>query len=507
MSEVGRVYLVGAGPGDPGLITLKGIRCLERAQVVLHDALSSPALLRYVPAGCEIVDVGKRAGMQMRQQDETNALMVSRAKEGLTVVRLKGGDPYVFGRGGEEAQHLSAAGVPFEMVPGVSSLTAAPAYAGIPITHRGLSSEVTVVTGHSRSVQPDGGGVDWDALARANTTLVVLMGVSNRRKIADRLMAGGRSADTPVAAVRWGTTSRQKSIRTTLSRLGESPIESPSVIVIGEVAALDLGWFEALPLFGRSIAITRAPERAEGMADLLLDLGAEVCEIPTIQLAEPEDWGDVDRAIRDIASFDWVVFTSANGAKRFFARLVGLGLDVRELKGIKIACIGPATAEAVAANCLKVDLVPARRDAEGLAESFGTVEGIEDLHFLLPKPEVARETLPNFLRESGATVTEAICYRTVTADSLPPGARGCLKPDSLDLVTFTSPSTVNGFAQLVGQESVEEIVKWLPAGCIGPTTTRAAKEVGFRVVAEPAPEQISSGSLVEAIAAHFRSPL
>jgi uroporphyrinogen III methyltransferase/synthase len=499
----GKVYIVGAGPGDPGLITIKGIRCVERAEVVLHDALSSPELLRHAPEGCEIVDVGKRAGMQMQQQQDTNALMVARAKAGLRVVRLKGGDPFVFGRGGEEVQVLKAAGVPYEVVPGVSSLTAVPAYAGIPITHRGASSEVTVVTGHSRAIRGNAGGVDWEALARANTTLVILMGVANRDKIARRLIDGGRSADTPVAAVRWGTTQRQTTVRTSLGRLGETPVESPAVIVIGEVAAMDLGWFESLPLFGRSVAVTRAPQQAGRMTDRLEALGAHVVEIPTIRFDDPQDWAPADRAIRALSSFQWVVFTSANGVTRFLQRILALGGDLRDLKGVRIACIGPATAEAVAAHHLRVDLTASRRDGEGLAEAFLEAGPVRGSRFLLPRPEVAGEALPGALADAGAEVVEVACYRTVPASRLPPGARDALRPGAMDLVTFTSSSTVNGFVQLVARESLADVVDWLPAACIGPLTADAADAAGFRVVARPSREQISADSLVDAIAGYF----
>ncbi len=504
MPIAGKVFIVGGGPGDPGLITLKGIRSLERADVVLYDALCNRSLLHHAPTGCECVDVGKRVGCQMQQQADTNGLMVKLASEGKTVVRLKGGDPFVFGRGGEEALWLQEAGVPFEVVPGVSSLAAVPAYAGIPITHRGLSPEVTVVTGHSRAIRDDGSGsVDWDALARANTTIVILMGVAHRARIAERLIAGGRSADTPVAAIRWGTTARQKTVRTTLGDLGAAPVESPSVIVVGEVAGLDLSWFENRPLFGRSIAVTRAEEQSGGIADSLEDLGAQVVPLPCIRISEPEDWSPVDRAIRDLASFDWAVFTSANGVRSFFARLSAAGLDGRALHGVKVACIGPATTGVLADRGLKADLEPPRRDSEGLFEAFRSNGRLSGGRFLLPGPDSPRDVLPNALRSGGAEVVQVVCYRTLPVES-----QGGWDPTELDqeflhLVTFTSPSTVRGFVQIVGREHIESVVEWLPAACIGQVTSRAAQDAGFGVVAEPSPDRSSADGLVEAVVEHY----
>ncbi len=502
-----KVYLVGAGPGDPELLTLKGLRCIRQADVILYDGLANPDLLEEAPEGCEVVDVGKRAGAgahgREQQQAQINALMVERAKAGQLVVRLKGGDPFVFARGGEEAEALQKAGVFFEVVPGITSAIAAPAYAGIPVTHRGLSSHVTFVTGHTASLKE----LNWEALAglvRSGGTLVILMGISNRGQVGEKLMAGGCAPNTPVALVRWGTLPEQVTARATLGALGDVDIASPAAIVVGKVAALDFSWFESRPLFGRRMVVTRTREQASGLVQALQDLGAEALEAPTIQVVDPAEWAPVDRAIEEIETFDWVVFASANGVERFFGRILALGRDLRILKGVKIAAVGPGTAERVGAYFLRVDLCPTHRVAEGMVKALAQTGEVEGRRFLIPRPEVAREALPAGLRKMGGEVQEVVAYRTVKPETLPEEVAERLERGEVDLVTFTSSSTARHFADLLGSKRLEGVRRRIPAGCIGPTTSKTARDLGFRVVAESPEDDISISGLAGAILAYFK---
>jgi uroporphyrinogen III methyltransferase/synthase len=457
------VYLVGAGPGDPGLLTVRGAEVLRRADVVVHDRLAEASLLGLAPPGALRIDVGKTPGGPI-DQDGINRLLVEHGSVGRSVVRLKGGDPFVFGRGGEEAGALIEAGVAFEVVPGISSAIAAPAYAGIPVTHRGLSTSFTVVTGHSRH-EPEH-DTDWEALARAGDTIVVLMGVAHRDEIAKHLLAGGLDPDTPVCAVRWGTRPEQSTVRTTLSRLGETAMEPPATIVIGKVAGLDLAWFETRPLFGVRVIVTRAREQASGLSASLRALGAQPIELPVIEIADPPP----DRqkllaaAAAGVGQYDWVVFTSANAVDRFLP-LVG---DARRFGSARIAAIGPGTADALRSRSLVADLVPQRFVAESLLEAFPAPDGPDGPgRVLLPRAAVARDVLPKGLRAKGWTVDVVEAYRTVPAPS-PAG------PVEADVVTFTSSSTVANFMAL--GLPVPPIV-----ACIGPVTAKTAEEHGLTV--------------------------
>ncbi len=406
------VYLVGAGPGDPGLFTRRGAALLEAADVVVYDRLGTAALMSMARADAVLIDVGKAPGRAAMTQDQINSTLVEQGRAHDIVVRLKGGDPFVFGRGGEEAEALMGAGIPFEIVPGVTSAIAAPSYGGVPVTHRGVSTHFTVVTGHE---DPTKGrtDTDWEALARVGGTLVVLMGAGHLPAIAERLMAAGRSADTPVAAVRWGTTPQQRTIRTTLGQAADAGIESPSAIVIGDVAALDFGWFEQRPLFGRSVVVTRAREQASSLRVRLEALGAHVIELPSIAL-EPAPF-----ELPDLQQYDWLVFTSANGVDHFVRRgLHESGLDTRALAGMRIAAIGPGTADALARVGIVPDLVPERFIAESLLAAFPepTRPGSK---VLLARAEVARDVLPDGLQAKGYAVDVLTVYRTVRAEPSP----------------------------------------------------------------------------------------
>jgi len=495
----GTVFLVGAGPGDPGLLTIRGAEVLGQADVVVHDRLSDPGLLSLAPSGAERVDVGKRPD-DRGNQDAINGLLVAKAQQGLRVVRLKGGDPFVFGRGGEEAQALLAAGVPFEVVPGVTSAIAVPAYGGVPVTHRGLSTCFTVVAGHSRSVgnSPALGGTNWEALAAAGGTIVVLMGAAHRAEIADRLMGGGMSPSTPVLAVQWGTGPRQASVRTTLGRLAETVLAPPVTIVIGAVASLDLAWYGQRPLAGRTVVVTRASHQAPALSARLRDEGAQVLEVPTVAIAGPADGGAALRAavgkLRG-GSYSWVVFTSANGVDRFFEHVP----DARWLSPARVAAVGPATAAALRAYRIQADLVPSDYRAEGLLASFpvplhgatpspgatpssgpGATPSPSATRpaVLLPQAEGASDVLSAGLTRQGWAVEVVEAYRTVPV-AAPPGL--LTAASRADAVCFASSSAVRSYLDQAGSAGAE-----LPAviACIGPATAATARSRGLHVTVE-----------------------
>jgi uroporphyrinogen III methyltransferase/synthase len=464
------VYLVGAGPGDPGLLTVRGAEVLSRADIVVHDRLAEQQLLDLAPAGAERIDVGKSPGGPV-DQERINALLVAHGRAGREVVRLKGGDPFVFGRGGEEAMALVAAGVDFEIVPGVTSAVAVPAYAGVPVTHRGLATSFTVVTGHSRSHVER--ATNWEALAAAGGTIVVLMGVAHRGTVADRLIGGGLAPQTPVLAVRWGTRPEQVSQRTTLEGLGSTPMEPPVTLVIGEVAGLDVGWYEHRPLLGRRVVVTRASEQASGLSARLRDLGARPVEVPTIRIVGPSDAG---RALAEAAQalragrYGWVVFTSANSVRR----LMELLPDARSFAGARVAAIGPGTAAALAEHRLVADLVPSRFVAESLLEVFPDPPG-DGRAVLLPRAAVARAVLPNGLRAKGWELDVVEAYRSEPAPMTP---TMLAEASSADAVCFTSSSTVSAYLAAAGRAGVPKIVV-----CIGPVTAATAREAGVEVTA------------------------
>ncbi len=498
--QTGCVHLVGAGPGDPELLTVKGLRLVREADVIMYDGLANPALLKEAPRACECINVEKRPGFQRVQQDAINHIMVDRAKKGLRVVRLKGGDPIVFGRGGEEAEILRDRGIPFEIVPGVTSAIAAPAYAGIPVTHRGISPHVTIVTGTTASLEGQG-EIDWEGLAKVGGTLLILMGTRKRGEIARRLIAGGCSRDTPVAAIQWGTLPSQRTVRTTLAEMGAVEMGNPAVIVVGKVAAMDLDWFVSKSLFGRTIAVTRAHTQASDLVHMLQRLGAWVLEVPTLEFAEPDSWRDVDCAIADLHAFDWLVLTSTNGTDRFLGRLFQQGRDARALGKTKIATVGAATSARARAWHLGVDLEARDRASEGLLGAFGG--DLSGQRFLLPRPEKSRDVLAKGLRQRGAEVCEIIVYKTVIPDGLPADFFQHLKRDAIDLVTFTSSSTVLNLINLLGTRQNAGRER-LPAACIGPITAQTAAAQGFDVVVELAESSVSISGLVRAIEAYFR---
>jgi uroporphyrinogen III methyltransferase/synthase len=480
------VYLVGAGPGDPGLLTVRAAEVLGRADVVVHDRLAGRSLLDLAAAGAERIDVGKSPGGPI-DQEAINALLVERARAGQTVVRLKGGDPFVFGRGGEEAAALRLAGVSFEVVPGVTSAIAVPAYAGVPVTHRGLSTSFTVVTGHSRhAVDED---TNWDAIAAAGGTIIILMGVAHRAEIAKRLMEAGLNPSTPVAAVRWGTRPGQVTQRITLGELGEVLMEPPVTIVVGAVAGLDLAWYEARPLFGRRIVVTRPRHEAGTLSMRLAELGADPLELPAIRLVGPADGG---AGLREAAAalgqgrYRWVVFTSARAVSPLLAEVP----DARAFGRTRIAAIGPGTAAQLGRHFLVADLVPDQFVAEALVGSFPQGDGGR---VLLPRAAAARDVLPRGLQAKGWTVDVVEAYRTQR--ELPSSAE-LQAASGADAVTFTSSSTVTSYLSMAGDRAVPPVV-----ACIGPVTASTARDAGLTVDVVAAEHTIDG--LIAALLEHF----
>jgi len=478
------VYLVGAGPGDPGLLTVRGAELLRRADVVVHDRLSAEELLDLAPAHAERIDVGKAPGHARVTQEGINQLLVEHGRTGKLVVRLKGGDPTVFARGGEEAMALADAGVPFEFVPGITSAIAVPAYAGIPVTQRFSSTSFTVVTGHEDPSIGEDGSVDWDAVARVGGTIVILMGVGRIRSISERLIAAGRDPDTPAAAVIWGTRPQQRTVRATLATLADQDLEPPATIVVGAVAGLDLAWFERRPLFGRTVVVTRARAQASELLDRLRELGAETVEVPAIRIDEPADGSAALRAaVAELGAYDWVVVTSPNGARR----LLDACRDARSFGAARVAAIGPGTADALRAGNIEADLVPERFVAEGLLEVFPHGPG----RVLLARAAEARDVLPEGLRERGWEVDVVEAYRTVQGR---PSDEELAAVAAADVVTFTSSSTVGNFLAVC--DTVPPLV-----ACIGPVTAATAREHGLAVDVEAGVHTIDG--LVDALVAHL----
>jgi len=492
-----RVALVGAGPGDPGLLTLRGRELLERAEVVIYDHLANTALLEFAPAQAERIYVGKRSGSDPRYQENINALLLEKARSGKRVVRLKGGDPFIFGRGGEEAEALRAAGIPYEVVPGVTAGYAVPAYAGIPITHREVTSTVAFVTGHA---DPESGenSVQWEKLATATGTLVLYMAWRNLGAIARKLIECGRPPGTPVAVVSWGTTPQQQTATGTLAdiaaRVAERGLKPPTVTVIGEVVSLrdTLGWFERLPLFGRRIVVTRARHQAGALSRGLRERGALPIELPTIELRDPESFAPLDRAAREVECYDWLIFTSANGVERFFARLELAGRDARAIRA-RVCAIGPATAEELRRHGVRADRVAAEYRAEGVLEALAG-EQLDGRRILIPRAAVARDLLPRQLEARGARVEVVEAYRTVAAEIPAKELRhlASAEESGADLIIFTSSSTA---------EHCPPELRSIPAASIGPITTETARRLGFNVVVEA--REYTVDGLLAALESYF----
>jgi len=479
----GRVYLVGAGPGDEGLITVKGARLISEADCIIYDALANPGLLQHAREDAEIIFGGKKPNSHTMSQEILNELLVDKAKEGKMVVRLKGGDPYVCGRGGEEGLALREADIHFEVVPGISSVSAVPAYAGIPLTHRKLSSSFSVFTGRSNPDQkmPD---YPWETIARTPGTKVLLMCVERFQEIAQALMEHGLEKETPAAMISWGTYGRQKSVVGDLESLGElalkSGIVSPSIAIIGEVVRLSeqLNWFERKPLFGRRIVVTRPVSSSDALRNRLSELGAEIMSVPTIRSDTPTRSRELVECILGIGEYDWIVFTSARGVEAFFDAFFKAFNDIRSLGNLRIAAVGPATAKKLQDLHLVVDAVPASFKADQITNAIQEHESIENIRILLARAEVANMDLPKDLESKGAIVDDVACYRTIAETEDPFGMGEKLQNDGADWLTFASGSAVESFHDRFDLPDLLETYPEMKVASIGPETSKALNDLG-----------------------------
>lgn len=501
----GKVYLVGAGPGDPKLLTLKGKECLEEADVILYDYLINPDILDFSKPSAEKIFVGKKGSSSCRQ-GEINSLIIQKAMSGKVVVRLKGGDPFIFGRGGEEAAALVEEGLPFEVVPGITSAIAVPAYAGIPLTHRDLSSSVAFITGHEDPAKIES-SVDWSKISTGIDTLVFLMGLGNLSTITKQLVRHGRSPETPIALVHWGTRFDQKTVVGTLKNIekkrDEAELEPPVLVIVGEVIHLreKLNWFEKRPLFGKKILITRSKEQSKDFSDLLFYYGAEPVIFPTILLVPPDRWEEMDQAIRSIGSYDWMIFSSVNGVHFFMNRLKTLGKDIRALHQIKICAVGSSTAEEFLKYGIKVDLVPGSFQGESVVEEFKQM-AVKGQRFLIPRAKAAREILPEALKKMGARVDVVTAYQNVKPVENTEKIRKLLSGHKISVVTFTSSSTVKNFMELFDSTDLKSYLTNATIASIGPITSKTLQEYGYQ--ADIQPDEHTILGLTEAIVHYFK---
>jgi uroporphyrinogen III methyltransferase/synthase len=509
----GKVYIVGAGPGDTGLLTVRGLKYLQMADTIVYDFHLNAQVLNMANEAAEFIYAGKRGGTHTMKQEEINRVLVQKAKEGHTVCRLKGGDPFVFGRGGEEAEALSAEGIDFEIVPGVSSAIAAPAYAGIPLTHRLYSSSLAILPGYEDPSKKES-SIDWAKLSQGVGTIVFLMTVRNIATVCRKLIDNGRSPKTPVAVVRWGTRADQTTIVSNLEEIAdtvkEKDIRPPAVMIVGEVVNLreHLRWYEKKPLFGYRILVTR-----EDSGDLmkLEDMGAEIISFPTIKVVPPSDWRQLDWAIDRIGTYHWMIFTSANAVRYFFERFFERDRDIRDLKGLRICSIGRKTASAVRRYGLKIDLIPEKFNAEGLVESFTKTEShgtfpskssvignqtLKGIRFVLPRAEVAREVLPEKILELGGEIDIVTAYRTIKPEVHGKRLRRFLKEGKISVATFTSAATFNNFISII-DEDVHDLLKGVSIAVIGPVTAKAVEKAGFSV--DIMPEEATVNALAARI--------
>lgn len=499
-----KVYLVGTGPGDPGLLTLKGRALLERAGCVIYDFLVHEEILRWAPADCEKIFAGKRAGRHVMKQEEINRLMIERAQAGVAVVRLKGGDPFIFGRGGEEALALAQAGVPFEVVPGVSAGSAVPAYAGIPLTHRGLSSSVTFLTGHEETSHMGTAKRMLPADA-PDGTLVLFMGTRNLPEITAALIAQGRDPSTPAAVIRWGATPDQEVIAGTLADIASKAagIHPPALAVVGEVVTLrdKILWFERLPLFGKRVVMTRPRGQSESFRQMLIERGAQPVDLPCIEICDPPSWEPLDRAIRRLDEFNFLLVTSVNGARNFMARLEACGFDSRHLGGVVIGAIGPATAAELARYGIRADFVPREYRAEGLIEELSRRD-INGKAFLIPRARVARDLVPRALEKGGARVEVIEAYYAAAPDYRPDHLEALLSP-APHVIAFTSSSTAANFYKLPFTAELRQRLADAAVASIGPVTSATLRGLGIEVGIE-ARESTVAG-LVAALEDYYRA--
>jgi uroporphyrinogen III methyltransferase / synthase len=499
----GKVYIIGAGPGDPGLITVKGMRCIQEADVLIYDHLVSEELLSYAKDPIRLIYAGKQGSDHTLSQEQINRRLVEEAGNGRIVARVKGGDPFIFGRGGEEAEVLAKAGIAFEVVPGVTSAIAVPSYAGIPLTHRGFTSTLAFVTGHEDPTK-EKSDINWAALAGIGT-LVFLMGVKNLPKIVASLIAHGKDPETPAALIRWGTTAEQETLTGTLTNIIQRSEEKgflpPSIFVVGKVVDLrgPLDWFEKKPLFGKGIVITRPEAQAADMRRLLRQQGARTILFPTIRIVPPESWQALDQALEHLETYHWIIFTSANGVHFFFRRLKETGRDIRDLKGIRVCTIGPATASTLEAMGIRVDLIPDTFISEGVVRAFEKLD-VKGRKILLPRAETARDVIPEGLSWLGAAVDVVPVYRTIASENKKEELEVLMDTGKVDVITFTSPSTVTNFMAIMGDGF--KLPPRIRIACIGPVTAAAVKKAGLPV--QIMREEFTVPGLIEAIIEHFK---
>ena len=497
----GIVYLVGAGPGDYKLISVRALEYIQIADTIVYDRLADDRLLSTARPDVELIYVGKASSDHTMRQEDINQLLVDKAKEGKVVVRLKGGDPFVFGRGGEEALLLVENKIPFEIVPGITSAISVPAYAGIPVTHRGIATSFAVVTGHEDPTKAES-TIKWSHLATAVDTLVFLMGVENLPHITKNLIEHGRSADTPAAVIRWGTKPEQRVLVTTVGQAAADVVEAgmkpPAIFIVGEVVTLreKLAWFDQRLLFGKTALVTRAREQASALTSELEALGAQCIEAPAIKLVPPESYAELDESIDKLTTYNWLIFTSVNGVEYFFSRLHEKGRDSRTLGNARIAAIGAQTAARLKDYGILADIVPLEFRAEGIVAALtGRIK--QGMSVLIPRALVARDILPEKLREMGATVDVVPVYRTLIGDTDGKSLAEKLSAGGIDLVTFTSSSTVTNLLDLLGPQGAE-LIKNAKVACIGPITASTCLEYG--ITPDTIAEEYTIKGMVEAIA-------
>ncbi len=506
-NKSGKVYLIGAGPGHPKLITLRAIECIRDADVILYDYLANQKFLQYAKKECEIIYSGKTSLHHTLHQEEINQTLIKKANEGKAVVRLKGGDPLLFGRGGEEAEELVHQGIEFEIVPGIPAAIAASAYAGIPLTHRNFSSTVAFVTGHEGAGK-SGPSVDWSKISTGVGTLVIYMGVGNLKENARKIMKHGRPPETPVALIRWGSTPDQETLTGTLSDIYDkaraAKFKAPAIMIVGESVSLreKLKWVEKLPLFGKRIVLTRERESGGLFSKELERFGAEIYYLPAIRIVPPKSFETIDRAVHEIDTFDWVIFTSANGVRRFFDRLMSCGRDVRDLKGVHVCAVGTATSRSLRTRGIRTDLIPEEFKGEGVVDALLQQGELQGKRIMIPRAEKAREILPDSLRKAGAEVVVAPVYRNVPPEIDPRDLQEILVKRKANLIVFTSPSNINNFMNSVKKEGLHDALTGIKIACIGPVTADAARKAGIKVDLEP--EESTLESLSESILRLFR---
>ncbi|MHB1418417.1 MAG: uroporphyrinogen-III C-methyltransferase [Bacillota bacterium] len=506
MPKRGMVYLVGAGPGNPKLLTVKGKECIARSDVIIYDRLVSRRILGFAPDGAELIFVGKSPEHHTLEQDKINALLVQKALENKVVTRLKGGDPFVFGRGGEEAEILRDHGIPFEIVPGVTSAFATPAFAGIPVTHRDFASSVSVITGNEDPTR-ENGRIAWEHVAGENGTLVFLMGIRNLPQIVSNLLKNGKNPATPAAVIRWGTRPEQSTVVGILAdiadRVTQAGIKHPALIIVGEVVSLreKLCWFENLSLFGKRVVVTRAKDQSESMMETIETLGGESWQFAAIEVEEPEDYDLIDRSIANLETYNWIIFTSVNGVKFFFRRMRYHNRDIRALHKAKLGAIGPRTREELERYGLVVDFVPEKYVAESVVEGLRG-ENMKGARVLLPRSDIARELLPQAIREQGADVDEVHVYRTVRGKGDVAALLEVLRDGAIHAVTFTSSSTARNFVELLPSGELQDLMRDVTVASIGPVTSRTLRDLGLTVDVEA--DVYTVDGLINALVAYYK---